>query len=101
MRTPPKIWRRHQPVPRKPVAEDGREDRLHREDDRRPSGGDVLLGCGLSQVGQRRRHQPRGDQRHPHPGRGQGDGIEERSQHDEDQRHGEDLGQRQGARAVG
>src|ERR687885_700800 len=37
----PEDLQRHQPVPRKPVAEDGGEDRLHRKDYRRPGGGDV------------------------------------------------------------
>ncbi len=37
----PEDLQRHQPVPRKPVAEDSGEDRLHRKDYRRPGGGDV------------------------------------------------------------
>src|SRR5215212_9057354 len=92
---------RNESVTREPVAEEGGEDGLHGQDDGGPRGRDVLLHRGLHQEGSGGGQKSRDEQRDPHCRRRQSDGIEERPHEDEEQGHGEDLGERQDARVVG
>src|SRR5919112_498264 len=91
----------HEAVSCEPVAEEPGEDGFHGHDDRGPGRRDVLLHRSLHQESAGRRQKPGHEQRDPHPGRRQGHGTCERPHNDEEQRHREDLGERQRASVVG
>src|SRR5215210_1001084 len=57
----------HEPVAREPVAEEGGEDGLHRQDDRGARSRDVLLHRGLHQESACRGQEPGDEQRNPYP----------------------------------